>query len=676
MTRLDDMQARLHGFLHRALAWLLALAGMAAGVANAATHTITPNTGVTQVCNAGNTAFNEFSIPVSGEANTVADLDFRLKVSHNYRRDLRIWLVSPAAGNPETVIYNGEVSNNQLVDYNNIVSDGAAIQFNQAGHGTNNAQQAAYQETLAPAESLNANLNPGTFDPDGTWRVRMCSIYTPPEPSNVRRLELVFTGPEPDLALSLTSANQNVGANSTVFLNTTVANGGTLPASGVSVDLNLPAGMAYQYHSGPGSYNPGTGVWTVGTLAQGASDTLQVAVIVSSTSTATAEVATQSPGETDSTAGNGINAEDDSDTLTLTVSTATPPSFVCSVGGSPFQLDFASTPYLPIPPGNSGWAAGNLSYSVNDAPADNYLVTVGGGRTTPLSISLTGDTNRLINRTLDGTSTPTPVSHPQMTGGGGGETTGVIVNVDFTDYSESVTMTMLLGTSGIGVERVQFPIYDVDKREWTDVIAAQGFLGATAVAPIYTTSTANTVVGATVEGTNSSGNTSAAGNMWVTFNQNVDRVVFTYRNRRDVIPPGNTNAGSQQPANPASQVISLEDILFCEGAEPQLSASKVVDTVPAGAFMVPGQTVRYTIAVANAAAATGDADSITINDVLPDHVLFKSASVTGFTGGAFGNPALPAVDDDCNGGACVINFEGGTLSPGGSGQVVIDAEIK
>lgn len=53
--------------------------------------------------------------------------------------------------------------------------------------------------------------------------------------------------------------------------------GGT--AKNVQVQLNLPAGISYNNHTcGIGSYNSGTGVWTIGSLAKGTYDTLHLSV--------------------------------------------------------------------------------------------------------------------------------------------------------------------------------------------------------------------------------------------------------------------------------------------------------------------------------------------------------------------------------------------------------------
>ena len=86
------------------------------------------------------------------------------------------------------------------------------------------------------------------------------------------------------------------------------------------------------------------------------------------------------------------------------------------------------------------------------------------------------------------------------------------------------------------------------------------------------------------------------------------------------------------------------DLALCPFPAAGLTAVKsvaVVDPGNAGLYMTPGNSVLYTITVNNSAAATAPADDITISDTLPDNLTFISATTTGFTGGAFGSPALP-----------------------------------
>lgn len=84
---------------------------------------------------------------------------------------------------------------------------------------------------------------------------------------------------------------------------------------------------------------------------------------------------------------------------------------------------------------------------------------------------------------------------------------------------------------------------------------------------------------------------------------------------------------------------------------------------PAGEqYSIPGACIQYIITVENTGGT--DATDLIINDVLRDQLEFIAATVTGFTGGSFASPALPAINTNCTSGACDINFTGATLAAG------------
>jgi len=103
---------------------------------------------------------------------------------------------------------------------------------------------------------------------------------------------------------------------------------------------------------------------------------------------------------------------------------------------------------------------------------------------------------------------------------------------------------------------------------------------------------------------------------------------------------------------------------------------EVFDPASAGLYMTPGNEVLYKITVTNAATSTADAQDIDLSDTLPENVRFVSAGTTGFTGGTFGSPDLPAANTDCVGGACVIRYSGATLPIDTIGEITVRALIK
>ncbi len=315
-----------------------------------------------------------------------------------------------------------------------------------------------------------------------------------------------------------------------------------------------------------------------------------------------------------------------------------PPVLSCSVG-APVDFDWALT-------GPNSWAAGSL---VNGYTAD----------TIPLSFAFSGDTNRLIARN----GTPTPVTSAEFSPPGGNPS--LSTNADFLNLSEFMTITVNLGTAGLGVEAAQFSLQDVDRNGWQDRISVTGSLDGSAVSATLTPNLANSVVNGELLGTDTVASGETAANAVVTFDQPIDQLVLTYGN------------GPGADANPPGQIMGLfADMQLCPRPLPALSAVKSVEAATVDALMTPGAEVTYRITVSHNPDSVGPATNVDIQDVLPPTLRFVSATTAGFTAGSFGNPALPASDTDCVSGACIVNFEDGTLPNTVTGEILITAQIK
>jgi uncharacterized repeat protein (TIGR01451 family) len=124
-----------------------------------------------------------------------------------------------------------------------------------------------------------------------------------------------------DLSLTKTVDDPvpNVGSN--VVFTLTVTNAGPSDGTGVTVEDVLPAGYSFVGASGPGSYDSGTGVWTVGTVAAAGSIALDITATVNPAGPYdnAAQILTANETDPDSTPGNGTaNGEDDAATITPT----------------------------------------------------------------------------------------------------------------------------------------------------------------------------------------------------------------------------------------------------------------------------------------------------------------------------------------------------------------------
>ncbi|MGB7740521.1 MAG: hypothetical protein WBM03_15540 [Steroidobacteraceae bacterium] len=170
------------------------------------------------------------------------------------------------------------------------------------------AATAVVDQLLAGLEYVSHTASTGSYDPNtGVWSVagalaggatatltvvaKVTEAATPltntasittsalpdPDPSN-NIASVTLTGQAADIAVTKTV---NVAAppalNTPLTFTITATNNGPSSATGVALTDLLPAGLTYQSHvASQGSYVPGTGQWTVGALANGASVTLTV----------------------------------------------------------------------------------------------------------------------------------------------------------------------------------------------------------------------------------------------------------------------------------------------------------------------------------------------------------------------------------------------------------------
>jgi uncharacterized repeat protein (TIGR01451 family) len=88
--------------------------------------------------------------------------------------------------------------------------------------------------------------------------------------------DAVTPPPSADLAVALALPVSLIQPSTTATMTVTVSNAGPAGASGLAVHVPLPQGLAYVSHAGGGTYDPATGVWTVGALAAAAAQELSV----------------------------------------------------------------------------------------------------------------------------------------------------------------------------------------------------------------------------------------------------------------------------------------------------------------------------------------------------------------------------------------------------------------
>ncbi|GAA1314028.1 hypothetical protein GCM10009647_040460 [Streptomyces sanglieri] len=129
-----------------------------------------------------------------------------------------------------------------------------------------------------------------------------------PEPLTATSNEQVTqVNPAADLAVAKAADATTVTVGQTVTYRITVHNAGPNRATGVTVTDRLPDGLAFLSADGPGSYDPATGRWAVGTLADGSGATLVLRAKATRTGSVV-NTATATANEKDPDTGNNTDA--------------------------------------------------------------------------------------------------------------------------------------------------------------------------------------------------------------------------------------------------------------------------------------------------------------------------------------------------------------------------------
>jgi uncharacterized repeat protein (TIGR01451 family) len=126
--------------------------------------------------------------------------------------------------------------------------------------------------------------------------------------------------PVADLSLTKDASDDTPDVGSDVVFTITVANAGPSEATGITVTDQLPSGYTFVTSAGDGSYDEGSGLWTVGSVAGGGSASLDITATVNATGDYAnfAEVTTSNADDPTSSPGNGPHNEDDEATETTT----------------------------------------------------------------------------------------------------------------------------------------------------------------------------------------------------------------------------------------------------------------------------------------------------------------------------------------------------------------------
>ncbi|NNE70830.1 MAG: DUF11 domain-containing protein [Rhodothermales bacterium] len=129
-----------------------------------------------------------------------------------------------------------------------------------------------------------------------------------------------------DLSITNVVDEASPNVSDPVVFTLTLANAGPEDATGVQVTNTLPGTLTFVSATpSQGSFDSGTGVWTVGDVAASAGATLAITATVTTSDPATdsAEVTAADQDDVDSTPNNDVPSEDDQDDATVTPSGGT-----------------------------------------------------------------------------------------------------------------------------------------------------------------------------------------------------------------------------------------------------------------------------------------------------------------------------------------------------------------
>ncbi|MGB2984152.1 MAG: hypothetical protein WBC63_09910, partial [Candidatus Bipolaricaulia bacterium] len=284
------------------------------------------------------TASTDYNVDVN-LTNNVASDDLAVQGA-----DLAVTKVvdNPLPNEGDTIVYTITVTNLGPNDTTNVslletLSAGTTYVSDTTSKGT--FSDVTYIWTvgdLAVAETatlaITATVSPGTA---GQTLVNDASVFTSDQPDPVSANNTAtasITVPIADLSLTKTVNDANPSVGNTITYTITVVNNGPNDATGVEVNDALPAGLTY-VSSVPssGTYDEVAGLWTIGIITSGDSDTLTITATVdvgvggqTITNTAIAGSSSFDPDLTDNTASVDLLVKHADLSVTKSVSDTTP----------------------------------------------------------------------------------------------------------------------------------------------------------------------------------------------------------------------------------------------------------------------------------------------------------------------------------------------------------------
>ncbi len=169
--------------------------------------------------------------------------------------------------------------------------------------------------TLTLAATVDAGVAAGTTITNSATATATENDVNPANNTDTADVVVRAVGaPSIDIAVNKSVNDSTLTANSTGTYTITVTNNGPDDATGVVLTDILPGNVTYESSTtSTGSYNSGTGAWTIGSLASGASATLTLSASINAgtaTGTVITNTATATAVESDSNPANNTDTAD------------------------------------------------------------------------------------------------------------------------------------------------------------------------------------------------------------------------------------------------------------------------------------------------------------------------------------------------------------------------------
>jgi len=223
---------------------------------------------------------------------------------------------NPAPNVGDTVTFVAALVNNgpdavSSVSVNDLLPAGLTFISSAPGQGSYNASTGTWTVgSLAAGARTTLTLQARVAAPAPATDTAYVSAASSADPDPSDNSASATVAPRrADLALTDAVDNPTPNVGDVVALTVTLTNNGTAAATGVTINAPLPAGLTYRSDTpGLGSYDPATGVWTVGTLAGGAQTTLTLRATVTTAGTVVDRATVATSDVFDPVAGNNTAA--------------------------------------------------------------------------------------------------------------------------------------------------------------------------------------------------------------------------------------------------------------------------------------------------------------------------------------------------------------------------------